>query len=140
MNRTRKLAIKFGKNSFEIHEIQLYEEIYDKILEKALIENQNIASSYYRDKAEKLRRRLAKYKDNQLYFLKDFSVPFDNNAMERDLRMIKGKTKISGGFRSIEGARLFADAMSIIKTSIKRKINPMQSIRDIFENKVLFGI
>ena len=140
LNRTRKLAIKFGKNSFEIHEIQLYEEIYDKILEKALIENQNIASSYYRDKAEKLRRRLAKYKDNQLYFLKDFSVPFDNNAMERDLRMIKGKTKISGGFRSIEGARLFADAMSIIKTSIKRKINPMQSIRDIFENKVLFGI
>ena len=60
--------------------------------------------------------------------------------MERDLRMIKGKTKISGGFRSIEGAKLFADAMSIIKTSIKRNINPMQSILDIFENKVLFGL
>lgn len=140
LNRTRKLAIKFGKSSFEVQEIQWYEEMYDKILEKALIENQNIASSYYRDKAEKLRRRLIKYKDNQLYFLKDFSVPFDNNAMERDLRMIKGKTKISGGFRSIEGAKLFADAMSIIKTSIKRKINPMQSIKGIFENKVLFGI
>ena len=140
INRTRKLAIKFGKSSFEVQEIQWYEKTYDKILEKALIENQNIASSYYRDKAEKLRRRLIKYKDNHLYFLKDFSVPFDNNAMERDLRMIKGKTKISGGFRSIEGAKLFADAMSIIKTSIKRKINPMQSIKDIFENKVLFGI
>lgn len=140
LNRTRKLAIKFGKSSFEVQEIQWYEETYDKILEKALIENQNIASSYYRDKAEKLRRRLIKYKDNQLYFLKDFSVPFDNNAIERDLRMIKGKTKVSGGFRSIDGAKLFADAMSIIKTSIKRKINPMQSIKDIFDNKVLFGI
>lgn len=140
LNRTRKLAIKFGKSSFEVQEIKHYEEIYDNLLEKALIENQNIASSYYRDKAEKLRRRLIKYKDNHLYFLKDFNIPFDNNAMERDLRMIKGKTKVSGGFRNIEGAKLFSDAMSIIKTSIKRKINPMQSIKDIFENKVLFGI
>ena len=140
LNRTRKLAIKFRKDSFAVEEIEWYEKKYNKILEKALIENQNIASSYYRDKAEKLRRRLIKYKDNQLYFLKDFTVPFDNNAIERDLRMIKGKTKVSGGFRSIEGAKLFADAMSIIKTSIKRGINPMCSIKDIFENKVLFGI
>lgn len=140
LNRTRQLAIKFGKSSFEVQEIQRYEKEYDKILEKAFEENQNIASSYYREKAEKLRKRLIKYKDNQLYFLKDFSVSFDNNAMERDLRMIKGKTKISGGFRSIEGAKLFADAMSIIKTSIKRNINPMHSIIDIFENKVLFGL
>ena len=48
--------------------------------------------------------------------------------MERDLRMIKGKTKISGGFRSIEGAKLFADAMSIIKTSINQKENKSYAI------------
>lgn len=139
LNRTRKLAIKFGKFSFLEEEIKRYEQEYDKILENALIENQNIASSYYREKAEKLRKRLIKYKDNQLYFIKDFDISFDNNAVERDLRMIKNKTKISGGFRSLDGAIIYADMMSITKTSIKRKINPMLSIKDVFAGKVLFA-
>ena len=62
-------------------------------------------------------------------------MPFDDNLSERDLRMIKGKTKISGGFRSMDGARAYADMMSIIKTSKK---NPYESIDLIFQNKVLF--
>ena len=138
LNRTRKLAIRFGKQYFEKEEIINYEKEYDNILKKAEKENQNIASIYYKNKAEKLRRRLIKYKDNQLYFIKNFDIPFDNNAAERYLRMIKNKTKISGGFRSLVGASRYADAMSIIKTSIKRGINPMQSIKDIYNNKVLF--
>ena len=58
---------------------------------------------------------------------------------ERDLRMIKNKTKIAGGFRNIKGANLFAAVISIAKTSQKRKINPLESIKEVFDNKVLFG-
>lgn len=53
--------------------------------------------------------------------------------------MIKNKTKISGRFRTVEGAKEFASSMSVIKTSIKRKINPLGPIRDIFDDKELFG-
>ena len=82
---------------------------------------------------------MVKYKQNHLYFIEDFNVPFDDNLSERDLRIFKNKTKISGGFRSIDVAQDFANALSIIKTSIKRKINPYDSINAIFNNEVLFA-
>ena len=66
-------------------------------------------------------------------------MPFDDNMSEQDLRIFKNKTKISGGFRSIKTAQNFANSLSIIKTSIKRQINPFDSIKAIFENQVLFN-
>lgn len=79
-----------------------------------------------------------KYKENHLYFIKDFEVRFDNNISESDLRMFKIKTKISGGFRSINSANDYMNTLSIIKTSIKRNINPFESIKSIFNNEILF--
>lgn len=139
MNNTRKIAIQYGVKSFSNQKIKEYEEEYDKILELAKEENKEIKSSYYKDKANKLYRRLKKYKNNHLYFIKDFDVPFDNNLSERDLRCFKNKTKISGGFRTMKGAISYVNALTIIKTSIKRKINPFESIKAIFDNEVLFG-
>lgn len=139
MNNTRKIAIQYGVKKFDNQKIKEYEEEYDKILELAKEENKEIKSSYYKDKANKLYRRLKKYKNNHLYFIKDFDVPFDNNLSERDLRCFKNKTKISGGFRTMKGAISYVNALTIIKTSIKRNINPFDSIRAIFNNEVLFG-
>ena len=85
------------------------------------LRKRKIESVVYKAKAEKLRRRLLKYKESQLLYIRDYNIPFDNNLIERDLRMIKNKTKISGGFRTVEGAKEFASSMSVIKTSIKRK-------------------
>lgn len=138
MHNTRKIAIQDGIKEFDKQKIKEYEREYDEILELAKIENKEIKSSYYRDKADKLYRRLKKNKNNNLYFIKDFGVPFDNNLSENDLRCFKNKTKISGGFRTMKGAISYVNALTIIKTSIKRNINSFESIKAIFNNEVLF--
>ena len=74
-----------------------------------------------------------------LFYIYDFTVPYDNNFIERALRMIKSKTKVSGGFRSRKGAIRFGQAMSIIKTAKLRNLNPFESIKAIFEGKALFA-
>lgn len=139
MNNTKKIAISYGLNNFDKKKINEYVDEFDNILDLALVENKTIKSSYYKDKANKLYRRIKKYKNNHLYFIKNFEVPFDNNLSEQDLRIFKIKTKISGGFRSMKAAEHYVNALSVIKTSIKRKINPFESIKQIFDNEVLFA-
>ncbi|WP_374936213.1 transposase [Streptomyces sp. SM1] len=62
--------------------------------------------------AERLRDRTAEYQR----YMTDFAVPFDNNAAERDLRMVKAQQKISGSWRTLTGARRFARIRSYIST------------------------
>ena len=72
--------------------------------------------------------RLHKFKRDVLQFLTDFAVPFTNNEAERDLRMMKVKMKISGGFRTMAGARTFARIRSVISTARKQGWNILQTL------------
>ena len=80
-----------------------------------------------------LLNRLEEYKENHILFIKDFDVPFDNNPAERSLRMIKTKHKVSGGFRTEEGAKTFAKIRSFISTCKLRKDNLITEMVKVFE-------
>jgi transposase len=72
--------------------------------------------------------RLATRKQDTLRFLRDPTVPFSNNQAERDGRMMKLRQKISGGFRSLEGAMDFALIRSFVSTAKKQGWNIIEAL------------
>jgi hypothetical protein len=70
-----------------------------------------------------LARRLIDRQDDYLRFIRDFSVPPDNNGSERDIRMTKLKQKVSGCLRTLTGARQFCAIRSYLSTAAKHGLS-----------------
>lgn len=82
--------------------------------------------------------RLRDYKDYILAFIWDPLVPFTNNLAERDIRMVKVQQKISGSFRTWNGAKCFARIRSYISTAIKQNSSVFDALCLAMKNKPLF--
>ena len=78
-------------------------------------------------------KRMAKYKDYVFSFLHYPDVPADNNGSERAIRNVTVKQKISGQFKSFEGAMNFAVLRSITDTAIKNGQNVLNALFMIAE-------
>ena len=134
MKAAKDEAILSGLDQLEADVIEKFDRTYDRIIKKAYRENpvqKNASGRRGRPKRGKILSlidRLRGLKESVCLFVKNFAVPFDNNQAERDLRMIKVKAKVSGCFRTEEGATDFLKIMSYTGTAKKQGVNPFHAI------------
>ena len=133
LNEYKKQLVLHGTKELSKERLEKYSQRYDEILELGIEENKNLKSRYHKKEEKRLLNRLKKYKENHLLFIYDFSVPFDNNLSERDLRHVKSKIKISGCFRSLEGLQNYLNVKSIIGTCKKKGMNFYEMVFNIFK-------
>ena len=89
-----------------------------------------------RSKSRNLLERLIDYETETLLFMNDQEVPFSNNQGENDIRMTKVQQKISGCFRSMNGALIFCRIRSYLSTCKKNDVKASDALRLLFEGKL----
>ena len=89
-----------------------------------------------RTKARNLLERLQKFEDDTLRFMDNKIVPFTNNLAENDLRMTKVQQKISGCFRSMEGAKYFCRIRGYLSTCRKQAIDVSRALKMLFRGEL----
>jgi len=88
-----------------------------------------------RSKSRNLLERLRDFEADVLRFMVEDEVPFSNNQAENDLRMTKVQQKISGCFRSWDGAKMFCRIRSYLSTCRKQGLTSSAALRLLFEGK-----
>ena len=115
--------------------VAAFEKQYDKILELAEKEYiDNPPSDYYRE-GYNLFKRLVKFKESELLFLHDKSVPANNSLAERLARVFKRKQKQMMVFRSRDNFEYVCDSLGILYTLKFEEGNLYKRVTDIFARK-----
>ena len=135
MKRIRDREAAKGKQRLSGYYKRKFSKKYDAIIQAGLEANplQTPAGKKRgRPKKGKIRaliERLQKQKAAVCLFIYNLAVPFTNNQAERDIRNVKVKTKVSGCFRTEEGARDYLKIMSYVGTAKKNNVNVHEAIR-----------
>lgn len=131
-------AIEQGMNALSESTLRAFEERYDRLIQDGYNTNPQAERTKRRGrvpqgKGRSLVMRLHKGRRETLAFMYDFSVPFDNNLAERDIRMMKVRQKVSGCFRTAEGAVTFGVIRGYISTMQKQGHNALTVLESIFQ-------
>lgn len=127
----------YGEKPIPNQKLERLTTLYEKIVNEGVLYHERLpvyAKKSKRGRTAKrtghnLALRLKHYRVDVLRFLTNPLVPFTNNQAERDVRMMKCKQKISGGFRTTKGAEIFIRIRGFISTARKQGWNVFESIQ-----------
>lgn len=122
-------ARQTARRSFDLEQRAHADDRYAILLAQAA-EEIGYASPLTHNPPRSLLKRLRDAQAQVLAFTHDFSVPFDNNLAERDIRMVKVQQKVSGGFRQLSAAHAFCTVRSYLATAHK---NAQSSLSVLFQ-------
>jgi len=136
VDQARQTTDHLGKE-----QIKAFEAHYQKVLDEGYGQNplpplspdtEKKRGRRKKSKPRNLLERLDGHRKEALAFMYDFTVPFDNNLAERDIRMMKVQQKISGMFRTEDGAKTFCRIRSYISTARKNAVGAMDALTRLF--------
>jgi transposase len=130
---TKNLCTRYGR---KYDQIISDGEIECPLSEIPLVNGKKKRGRVKKSKSRNLLERLRDYKEDTLRFMRDPLVPFTNNAGENDLRMTKVQQKVSGCFRSMEGAKIFCRIRSYILTCQKHEVKITDALELLFQRKM----
>ena len=103
---------------------------WDDLLERALRVHPHQPGRFGgQTHARRLAVRLRDRKEDYLRWLGDFAIPATNNTAEQSVRMIKSKTKTSGGFRTLAGLQQFLTIRGYLDTLRKNRRHIITELR-----------
>lgn len=115
------------------NERMIFYDEFRKIIFKAKFETPDWDKFGKKSVAGNLLSRIIRHEDAVLRFMNDIRAPFTNNLAERDLRMAKVRQKVSGCFRSFEGAKIYARLRSYVSTVKKQGRNVWEALKAIHQ-------
>jgi len=120
--------------------LSTFEEEYDNILNFGRLEHKKMRNDKWGyAEFNAMLNRLTGFKDNYMFFMRNYKVPFTNNLAERDLRSERTKEKVSGLFRSWDGIVAHSKIRSFISTAKKRSVDLYSVISQVIGGNPVFS-
>jgi transposase len=120
----RAMAIGRRRDSLKDSTLKQYRAALDRRLDRLLAQPPTAAAGH------KLHKALLACRADLFRFVTRRDVPYTNNACERALRPSVIFRKVTGGFRSTWGAKIYAAAVSVIATGRLRGLTALQAIKN----------